>query len=72
MIEFPELYKSAHRTMRVIPELRLGCPFLVQTQNIAAQGCGEGGAGGQLALGPKQGVASNLRNILKLNKTPSK
>ena len=56
MIEFPELYKSAHRTMRVIPELRLGCPFLVQTQNIAAQGCGEGGGGqgGNLPRAPNK------------------
>ena len=31
-----------------------------------------GGRGGQLAPGPKQVGAPNLRNILKLNKAPSK
>ena len=36
------------------------------------QGRREGSAGGQLAPGPKQVGAPNLRNILKLNKAPSK
>ena len=38
----------------------------------AAEKGGGGGAGGQIALGPKQLGAPNLRNILKLNKAPSK
>ena len=33
---------------------------------------GGGGRGGQLAPGPKQEGAPNLRNILKLNKASSK
>ena len=32
----------------------------------------DGGQGGQLAPGPKQIGGPNLRNILKLNKAPSK
>ena len=40
--------------------------------NTSCTGPPRGGQEGQLAQGPKQVGAPNLRNILKLNKAPSK
>ena len=65
-------FNTIHRLLRVTAWVLRFLNNLKKKNQYAGPPRGGRQGGGQLALGPKQLGAPNLRNILKLNKAPSR